>query len=234
MTQEHGIRKGDALQKIGSAGLILGFLLLMIGGIWPLSVDFGDIQTGQRVFGEHAVLLQACALIVIFGTWAALVGMAGVYRSIIGGGAAWARLGFYFLVMGMTLWTLGMSLDISYPAALLNLQAAPEAGREAARNVVAMLSPAGLGRGLFPLEVIVIWMAYAFMGIGMVQSRFYPRWLGLVGLALGLVGVPLGVAQTFTGRGASLDVFTVLVFVTAIWLLAVGIWVARKAWRRTA
>jgi hypothetical protein len=232
MTQEHGIAKGDALQKIGSVGLILGFLLVTIGGVWPLSVDFGDIQTGQRIFGEHAVLLQACALLVAFGCWAAMIGMAGIHRSIVESGNAWARLGFTFLVMGMTLWTLGMSLDISYPAALLNLQAAPDAGKEAARNVVAMLSPAGLGRGLFPLEVIVIWMAYAFMGIGMIQSGFYPRWLGWAGVALGIVGVPLGIVQTFTGREPSLNIFTMLIVVTTFWFLAVGIWVARKAWKR--
>ena len=158
--------------------------------------------------------------------------MAGVHRSIVASGAAWARLGFHFLVIGTTLWTLGMSLDISYSAALLNWQAAPEAGREAAHNVVVILSPAGLGRGLFPLEVAVIWMAYAFMGIGMLQSRAYPRWLGLVGLVLGLVGVPLGIAQTFTGREASLNIFTALVFFTTLWFLAVGIWVARRAWHR--
>jgi hypothetical protein len=234
MAQTEGIVRGDPLQKIGSAALIVGFVLLAVGGIWPLSVDFGNIQAGQRVFGEHAVLLQACALLVTFGSLAAVIGMAGVHRAITAGGAAWARLGFYLLVMGMTLWTVGMSLDISYPAALLNWQAAPEATREAAYNVVAMLSPVGLGRGLFPLEVIVIWMAYAFLGIGMIHSGVYPRWLGWIGLVLGLAGVLLGISQVFTGREASLNIFTGLVFCTTSWYLVVGIWSARKAWRRAA
>jgi hypothetical protein len=158
--------------------------------------------------------------------------MAGVHRSIIAGGAAWARLSFYFLVMGTTLWTIGMSLDISYAAALLNWQAAPEAGKEAAHNVVVMFSGVGFGRGLFPLEVIVIWMAYAFMAIGMIRSGIYARWLGWVGLILGLVGVPLGISQTFTGREASLNIFKGLLVITTFWFLAVGIWVGRKAWRR--
>ncbi len=232
MAQQNGIVNGEALQKIGSTGLIVGFILLVAGGIWPLLVGFDNIETGARVFGEYAVQLQAVSLLLAFGFWAATVGMGEVRRSIIARGAAWAKLGFYFLTMGMTLWTIGMSLDITYSAALVNWKAAPEAGKEAAHILAQAFSGLGFGRGFFPLEVIVIWMAFSFMGIGMVQSGIYPRWLGWVGLVLGLVGMPLGISQTFTGREASLNIFKGLLVATTFWFLAVGIWLARKAWHR--
>ncbi len=232
MAQQDGIVKGEARQKIGSAGLIAGFILLVTGGIWPLFVGFDSIETGARVFGEYAVQLQACALLLTFGFWAASVGMGEIRRTIVAGGASWARLGFYFLTIGTTLWTIGMSLDITYPAALVRWQVAPEAGKEAAHILAQVFSGLGFGRGFFPLEVIVIWMAFTLMGIGMVQSGIYPRWMGWVGLVLGLVGMPLGISQTFTGREASLNIFKALLVATTFWFLAVGIWLARKAWHR--
>ncbi len=110
MAQQEFFVKGDARQKISSAGLIIGFALLTISGIWRLFVGFDNIQTGHRVFGEYAVQLQACALLLTFGFWAASVGMGEIHRSIVARGASWARLRLYFL-------TIGMSLDITYPAA---------------------------------------------------------------------------------------------------------------------
>jgi len=232
MTGQDGIATRDALQKISSAGLIIGFVLIAAGGTWPLFVAFEDMQTGARVFGAYAVQLQACSLLLVLGFWAATVGMGEVHRSIVARGADWARWGFYFLTIGATLWTIGMSLDITYSAALVNWQTAPREGKETAHIIAQIFSGLGFGRGFFPLEVIEIWMALGFMGIGMVRSRIYPRWLGLAGLVLGVVGVPLGIAETFTGREASLNIFKGLMVLTTFWFLAVGIWVARRAWRR--
>ena len=57
-----------------------------------------------------------------FGYWG---GMAGIYRAIAANGeitisAAWARLGFYFLLIGTAIWTIGSSLNVSFPAAIVN------------------------------------------------------------------------------------------------------------------
>lgn len=116
--------------------------------------------------------------------------------------------------------------------ALANWRMAPEAGKESAHTIAQAFSGVGFGRGFFPLEVVEIWMAIALTGIGMIQSRIYPWWRGSVGLVQGLVGVPLGIAETFTGREASLNIFKSLLVPTTFWFLAVGIWVARRAWRR--
>ena len=112
MAQEEGIVKGDALQKMGSAGFIFGAILIAIGSLLlpHAAVPSSNWQEMQKELGEQAVLFQACALLMIFGYWAVMIGTAGVYRSITAAGAAWARVGFYFNLMGTAIWTVGMSL----------------------------------------------------------------------------------------------------------------------------
>jgi len=236
MTQQ-SIRKEDTLLKIGGVGLIVGAILMVISTIWPASVDLGGAAVVQKKFGEQAVILQVCALFMTFGYLGGMAGMAGIYRSITANGettssAAWARLGFYFLLIGTAMWTIGSSLNVSYPAAIVNWQAAPTEGKEAAYNIVAVLSPLGFGRGLFPLEVIVNWLAFALLGMGMLQSAVYPRWLGWFGLVMGTSGILLGITQTFTGRESSLILFGILLYLTTTWWLLTGIWVTRKAWHQ--
>src|SRR5262245_11305674 len=106
MTQHPGIVKGDAQLKLGSAGFVTGAVLMTIGSLLlPPSLGVSKWQEGVKEVGEQVVLLQACALLITFGYWGVMIGTAGVYRSIAasGGaasGAAWARLGFYFHLLG--------------------------------------------------------------------------------------------------------------------------------------
>ncbi len=232
MTQHQGIVKGDAQQKLGSAGFIIGAVLITIGTIWVTSIDLSNPMQAQGRLREQIVIFQAVSLLMTFGYWAVMIGTAGVYRSITAGGAAWARLGFYFMIMGTTLWTLGMSLDVTYSVLIANWMAAPATSKELAHNILTTLFPpgAGFGRGLFPMNVMSNWLAFAFLGIGMIRSAIYPRWLGWVGLILGFIGVPMGIVMTFIGREAIFNLFTVLGFLTILWLLMCGIWIARKAW----
>src|SRR5262249_7417159 len=150
----------------------------------PRAPDISDIQAMQQTFAAQASLLQACALLAVFGYWAALVGTVGLSRSITSqsadntAGAAWARLTVHFAVMATVLRTIGFAIDVAYAAALVNWQAAPLSGKDAAYGVVVVLSPLGFGRGLFPLMVIANGLVFTFLGLGMVRSILYPRWLG--------------------------------------------------------
>jgi Domain of unknown function (DUF4386) len=231
MTQ-HGIVQGDALQRIGSAGYIVGALLIVIGGLLlPGAANPSNLQEMLKPLGEQEVLTQVCVLLIISGYWAVMMGAAGVYRSITADGAAWARLGFYFIIVGTALWTLILSLDISQASAVATWLAASTEGKEAAYSVVATL--AAVGRGIYAMSIMAYWLALLFLGIGMVRSAVYPRWLGWVGLIVGITGATLGVIQTFSERSSTLTlVYVVLSFVTTLWFLTVGIWVARTAWSR--
>jgi hypothetical protein len=66
----------------------------------------------------------------------------------------------------------------------------------------------------------------------MIRSTIYPRWLGWGGMIVGIPMIALGVVQIFTARSTTLTlIFAVLMLLTALWDLAVGIWVARRAWQ---
>ena len=230
MTQ-HGIVKGDEQLKLSSMGFIIGAILIIVGNIWVTTIGLGNPMEALDKYSENVQVLQIVALVITFGYWAAMIGVIALQDSISAAGAIWARLGLYFMIMGGTLWTLGMSLDITYSNLIANWLAASAGGEEFARNLITIYSPTnGIGRGIFPMNVMSNWMAFGFLGIGMVRSSIYPRWLGWFGILLGIIGLPLGALMAITGREAVWVFFTVLSFMTILWFLTLGIWMARKAW----
>jgi Domain of unknown function (DUF4386) len=207
---------------------------MVIGGLlMPYAAKpTSNVQEMLKPLGEHEFRAQVSSLLMIMGIWAMMIGATAVYRSITTGGAAWARLGFYFILVGTAVWTVTLSQDVATASAAANWLAAPAAGKEAAYSAVAAVN--AVSRGLYPMTIIVYWLAYTFLGIAMVLSNVYPRWLGWVGLILGITGVAVGIIQNFTARSTTFTlIFAVLSLLTTLWALVVGIWVARKAWWRT-
>jgi hypothetical protein len=132
-------------------------------------------------------------------------------------------LGAQFHGVGVVVWTIGMSLDISYPAAIQAWLSAQPNKQIVAASVVAVLSPVGFGRGLFPLNVMINWLAFGFLGLGMVRSGVSARRLGWGGLILGSTGFVLGILMTFLGRERLFVLFAVLWGVTILWWAALGV-----------
>ncbi|MCA9935801.1 MAG: hypothetical protein KC415_17825 [Anaerolineales bacterium] len=230
MTQQQSILKGNEQLKLSSAGFIVGALLIIIGNIWVTLVGLGDPLEALNKYSENVHLLQTVALLITFGWWAVLIGVIGVSHSITARGAAWARLGLYFMIMGSALWTLGMALDISYSSLISNWLAAPDADKAFARELIIIYGPTvGIGRGLFPMNVMANWLAIGFLSVGMLRSAIYPRRWSWAGIVLGMIGLPIGATMAFIGREAIWTLFTVLAFLTILWFLALGIWLARES-----
>lgn len=230
MLQQRGIVRGDALDKISSSGFIVGAILLVIGSLlMPYATNStSDLQEMLKPLGEHEFRTEASSLLVMIGFLGMLIGMTGVYRSITAGGAAWARLGFYVLLVGTALQTVSLSLDVATAGAVSKWLAAPSGAEETAWSVVVVLN--AIGRGIIPTTWIVYWMAFALVGIGMIGSAVYPRWLGWSGLILAMPVIIVGVIHTFTPRTITITLaFVVLALLTNLWALVVGIWVARRA-----
>jgi hypothetical protein len=210
-----GIVKGDAQQRLGSAGFIIGATLLVIGNlVMPYTTaPTTNIREMLTPLGEQAFRAEVASLLIAAGFWAMMIGVTGVYSSFTAGGAAWGRLGFYFLVVGTTLQTVSLSLDVATASAVANWLAASAEGREAAWSVVAALN--ALGRGVIPMTWIVYWLGFAFLGMAMVRSALYPRWLGWVGLILATPVVIVGIIHMFTARTTMITlVFVVLALFT--------------------
>ena len=234
---QQGIVKGDALQKISSAGFIVGAILFGISGLLMPHANnpTSDLQEMLKPLGEYQYRTTISSLFGMIGFWMTLIGVVGVHRSITASAArdaVWARLGFYFTLIGTALWTVCWAMDMSAANAVANWLSAPIDDKEAAWSVVASLS--AFGRGIVPTTWILYWLALAFLSIAIVHSEVYPPWLGWAGLIVSIPMIVLGVIQIFTARSITLTlVFSILMLLTTLWNLAIGIWVARKAWRIT-
>ena len=214
MAQEQGIVKGDTLQKISSISLIIGAILLLIGNIL-LMIYFNNINS----IAKHPFFYQFTTLLSAFGIWALLIGMTGIYRSITTGGVAWARIGFYFIIVGTALWTTCFSVDI----VLGNLKDPDTAMFTAIR---------AFGHGVYPMTIIVHGIAYTFICSGIIGSVVYPRWIGWVGLFVSIAVVIIGILWTLNEKnwGIFQLIFSFPALLITLWTLFLGIWVAKKAW----
>lgn len=232
MAQQPAIAKGDVLQKIGSVGFILGAIILVIfNALFPRASDPSSTQEVLTKWGGQETLTQVSALLIAVGLWAFMIGAVGVYRSIsVGAGAAFARLGFYGVVVATAVWTINMALVMATAGAAANWLAAPAALQAIAYSAAAAVYVASLA--MHVMSIITLWLALVFLGIGMVLSKLYPRWMGWVGIVLGVVTVvAVGAIQAFAGPGATVDlIFLVLSLLTTLLVLVVGVWVARRAW----
>jgi hypothetical protein len=228
---QQSIVKGDALQRISSAGFFIGAILIIVGGLLMphTSLPTTDLQEMLKPLGEHEFLTQLSSLIMAIGFWAALLGTTGIYRSINAVGSAWALMGFNFTLIGTVLWTISLSGDVATASNVSNWLAAPVESKEAAWSVIAAFSTAG--RGLLALTWMIYWLGLAFLGMAMIQSNVYPRWLGSVALIMSIPIIGLGTIQVFVPRSIILTmIFSMLMILTVLWNLITGIWVARKTW----
>jgi len=231
MSQQQGIVKGDALQRLGSLGFIVGAVLLIVFNfLLPRAADPGNLQDLLTTLGNKVGLTQLAGLFIVVGSWAIMIGAAGIYRSITAAGAAWARLGFYGIIVGTTLNTIAIGLHVAEANVGADWLMAT-----ASDKVMAYYTGSAIvtvGKSVVTMYVLVEWMAIFFLGIGMARSAIYPKWQGWVALILGALNVAIvGLPQFFAGMTGTLQIlFAVLATLTTIWALIVGIWVARRAW----
>jgi hypothetical protein len=236
MTEAHGVLQGGALPKVGSAGFLIAAVLFAVGGLlMPHAAGpTSDLKEMLRPLGMYSSRTVLASLLEALGFWLALTGAVAVQAAIsagsrLGNGPAWAQVGLYFTVAGTTLWTVALALDVGVASAAANWIAAPPDGADAAWGVVAALS--ALGRGIVPVTWLLYWLGLAVVSVAMILSGIFPRWLGLAGLIISLPTVALGAVQAFVPRSITLTLlFAVLMLLTTLWMLVLGIWMARRAW----
>jgi hypothetical protein len=226
---QQGITKGDVLQRLGGIGFIIGGILtLVFSALEPRPDDPANTQQALAKLAENEGLSTIVFLGLAVGMWAIMIGVVAVYRSIsTGGAAAWARLGFYGVIVGTTLFTVTLAIGWATTGA-----AAASGGTQPgtpAYTIAAALN--AVGSSVFIMSVIAFWLALAFLGIGMVLSTVYPKWMGWVLLILGVLIVAVtGIPAAVGDPSQALDIiFAVLAGLTSIWAIIVGIWVTRRA-----
>lgn len=227
MSQQSAIARGDALQKIGSLGLMIGALLLIVFSSMLPRVALRDFMTA---WGSNVRTVRFAEFFITVGLFGIMIGAAAVYRATSARGSAWARLGFYGVVVGTVIGTISSSVMTNMAGILASWLGAPDASKASMFTAsVAVMTVCG---AVFAVYVLVEWLAIIFLGIGIARSQVYPRWLGFAGSALGVLTVAaVGIPLFFSGLTETNQTsFAVLATLTFVWELTVGIWVARKAW----
>lgn len=212
--------------------MIVGAVLLIVFNILvPRPADPSNMRSAMMNTVDNFFLFQLSHLMLAVGILGTMIGSAGVYRSITDRGAAWARVGFYGIVVGTVLWMITYGITSVDASTAANWAAATAAEKTVFYSVaVATIS---VGKAAYIMSILLFWLALVFLGIGMAISPVYPGWLGWVGAALGTGMVAIvGVPQFMAGEvnTSSMVIFAGLALLTTGWFLVTGIWVARKAW----
>ena len=106
--------RGDVLQKIAGLGLIVGGILTLVSNaIFPRADDPSVVVQVLDIYADNETLAQLSYLGITLGVIAVMVGTVGLYRNITtGGAAAWARLGFYGVIVGTTLFAISSAVGL--------------------------------------------------------------------------------------------------------------------------
>ena len=232
MQQEtaEGAAKGDVLQRIAGVSLVVGGILLIVfNALFPRADDPSDIPQVLTKLADNETLTLLTFLLLAVGMWALMIGMAGVYRSIsTGAAAAWARLGFYGVIVGTTLFTVSTAVGLVGTGAAADWVAAGKAMDTSSYSIAATLNQ--VGSSIFYMFIIVNWLALAFLAVGMVLSSIYPKWLSWALLILGVaMVVVVGIPQALSDPNQALDVtFAILAGLTTLVALVLGIIITRR------
>jgi hypothetical protein len=229
---QQGIAKGDALLRLTGISFIIGAIVTAVFNILaPRSGDPTNMQAAIQLVAANKGFFQVDQLLLAVGILAIMIGIAGVYRSISNGGAAaWARVGFYGVIVGIALWTARFGMAMG--SAELAEQWQVATGADKATLFLVISSVHYIVVALQSMAVIVYWLFLVFLGIGMVLSEVYPKWLGGVLIVLGVATVVVvGVPQALAGESQTSQLlFAILSVLTLLWALVMGIWITRKAW----
>lgn len=221
--------RGDVLQKIAGLGLIVGGILTVVSNaVFPRADDPSIVAQVLQEYAANETLSQLSFLGITMGIIAIMIGTVGLYRNIsTGGAAAWARLGFYGVIVGTTLFTVSSAVGLAVVGRAVDWVAAGSAMDTSAFSANVALADANLS--MFDMTFLVYWLALIFLAIGMVLSSSYPKWLGWALLVASTAVVVIAIPRFFTDPTQVTEyVFAVPAGLTSIWAIAAGIWITRR------
>ena len=112
-TVNEPIVKGDVLQRIAGISFIVGGILsIVFGPLHPQSDPDDKLDVIQTIADNNGGFWELDHLLLAIALWAVTIGVIGSYRAISSGAAAaFARVGFYGVLVGTALWSVLWALD---------------------------------------------------------------------------------------------------------------------------
>ncbi|HEX2221869.1 MAG TPA: hypothetical protein VHK06_05040, partial [Candidatus Limnocylindria bacterium] len=222
------------LMAIGAAGAILGAVLAAVGNllhpVTPRDDDFGVAQVISQSDAWTAI-----HLVIIVGVLGMLAGVIGLRHALPTTGfvGAMTRYGVAAGVIGSVLGVVTVILDGVAAKQLADTwAAAPSPERATALRIVAANETMNFAlAGMF--NATFAGLPFIAFGLAVALSRVFPRWLGWIAVAAGFGSVLAGLIQAQTGRPtvASLVLTIIGPTVIALWMLVVGVLMARRSSR---
>jgi len=227
---EQGIYKGDVLQKLAGVSFIVGAILLAVFGVLHPREELGDLSDIiQTIADSNEGFWEIDHILIAMSFWVLMIGTVGVYRSVSSGGAAaWARLGFYTMIVATVLRAVFLAVD-GVGLAVVAEQWEGAAGADRATIFVAFSALEGVLDGMRSITDVFYGLALVLLGVGIGLSTVYPRWLGwaivIAGAAWTVVGFSIGIG----GLSAALEIpFGIVFMLTVLWHLVMGIVITRR------
>ncbi len=221
--------RGDVLQKIAGLGFIVGGVLtLVFNALFPRADDPSEVAQVLTAYADGETLTQLSFVGITIGVIAIMIGTVGLYRNISTGAAAyWARLGFYGVIVGTTLFAIASAVGLAAVDEAVTWVAAGSAMETSAYSIAAALVEAS--NSLFDMTILVYWLALVFLAIGLVLSSAYPKWLGWVLLVASVAVVVIGIPRFFTDPSEAAEIiFAIPAGLTSVWAVVIGIWITRR------
>jgi hypothetical protein len=196
--------------------LVAAGLLILASVLFPRPDDPTDYANFLALLDRHRGRTMFVLLAVPIGIWALAAGIGLVCRAIpMGRAAAVARLGFYGVLVGTAVVTVQFALSV----------AALAEGLDSAVRLPLWVAAIHVRS----FSMTITWLGLAGVGLGIVTSRVYARWIGW--MALGL-GIGLGATSALSiGTGLNRPLIAItggMAALTAVWAILAGVSVARS------
>jgi hypothetical protein len=219
------------LSRVGSVCAIVGALGAAVGNLLHPVTPRDDPVGVARVIAESDAWTLIHVVIVI-GLILMFLGLVAIGHSIAGGVAeALARLGVYAAAVGTALGIATVILDgVGAKQLADQWAAAPEARKALALSLLSTSETLNFAlAGMFNLSFAGV--PFILLGLAVALDGVYPRWLGWLAAFAGLGSVAAGLVQAFTGKPtiASLILTIIGPTIISLWVLVIGVLMARSA-----
>ena len=223
------IAKGDVHYRIAGVSLMAGAIVTAAGFlVHPFIKDITDMDEYVKAISDtRGGQWEIAQLLMVFGFLALLVGILGAHRLISARGAAWARFGVYLVAIGTAVWLVHKGVELGFPFLVEEWESATGSEKDTLFTIAASIRQVDLG--LPPVFIIAFMSGMTLLGIGMVQSGVYPKWLAWSIIVIAAVSVLFGALGSAIDPALAVPSI-IMLFVFMVWSLATGIWISRRAW----
>ncbi len=202
-------------KRLGGAAMVIGAVLVLVGNMlhpeWS-EANYASVTAGAMWLPIHASLISG---FIVQGL--GFVNLFGVLRGR--NETVYSLAALYSIMLGTGIFVVQLVLDgFAGPILGANYLVATGGSRETLGVILEYNHI--LSDNLIVPAFLLTWASFGLFGTSMRRAKIYHKELAIVGLIIGLWGVGAGLFGTYFVHS---PLFSLLVAITSIWIIAVGI-----------